>query len=246
MVSVLITNTRCTSPKKPDVAKRPTYPTVKPDTTKHFVYPILSKSANSLDDFAPKDWQIKDTVSGDLNKDGIGDFAFTLVPKDSTKVIKAHDFPRILAIAFKFKDRYELKLQHNSLIEDDETDTMGATGGWDGDPFQSMEILSGVLKLHFKWDIRAVGTLVDFVVRYQSNDFYLIGATSTWGHHSDVGNTEFNFSTKRYTYDEFDNDSGFGGEDTENHKKGKLPANSLKKLCEVNGPLDLPDIWAGK
>jgi len=49
-----------------------------------------------------------------------------------------------------------------------------------------MEIVNGVLKLHFKWDTTGQGTLIQYVVRYQSNDFYLIGATCTYGYHADT------------------------------------------------------------
>lgn len=208
----------------------------KSDTFEKFVYPNINKYGKALNDFSPKNWEITDTISGDLNKDGINDFALVLGYKDSIKINDGCKFPRVLLLVFKVGDHYELKLQHNTLIEYELTAGSGNTGGWDGDPFDSMEIVNGVLKLHFKWDITGAGTLIQYAVRYQSNDFYLIGATCTSEYHADIKISNFNFSTKRYTYDETDDETGFGGELLEYHKKGKLPANTLKKLIDIKQP----------
>jgi hypothetical protein len=154
-------------------------------TSEKFAHPIIHKYGKSLDDFLPKNREITDTVSGDLNKDGIDDLALVMACKDSIKVIDGYEFPRMLLLMFKVGDHYELKLQHNTLIEYEKTVQNGNTGDYNGDPFNSMEIVDGVLKLHFKWDIRGAGTLIQYIVRYQSNDFYLIGATLTTGYHAD-------------------------------------------------------------
>ena len=208
----------------------------KSDTVERFVYPDINKYGKALNDFSPKNWEIADTISGDLNKDGINDFALVLRYKDSIKITDGYKFPRVLLLVFKVGDNYELKLQHNTLIEYELTAGSGNTGGWDGDPFDRMEIVNGVLKLHFKWDVTGAGTLIQYIVRYQSNEFYLIGATCTFGYHADEKFSDFNFSTKRYTYDETDDETGFGGEYHEYHKKGKLPANTLKKLVDIKEP----------
>ncbi len=208
------------------------------DTSKAFVYPTINKLGKTLDDFSPKNWEITDTASGDLNKDGIDDFALVLKYKDSIKVNDGHNdneykYPRILLLVFKVGNHYELKLQHNTLIEYEISDGSGDTGGWDGDPFESMEIVNGILKLHFHWDVTAVITSIQYVVRYQSSDFYLIGATRTSGHHASESTFDVNFSTGKYTYDATDDETGFGGEYSEDHEKGKLPANTIKKLSEI-------------
>jgi hypothetical protein len=208
----------------------------KSDTFERFVYPNINQYGKALNDFSPKNWEITDTISGDLNKDGINDFALVMEYKDSIKINNGYKFPRVLLLVFKIGDHYELKLQHNTLIEHEKTVGSGNTGNYDGDPFDSMEIGNGVLKLHFKWDITGVGTLIQYVVRYQLNDFYLIGATCTSGYHADEKISDFNFSTKRYKYDETDDETGFGGEYLEYHKKGKLPANTLKKLIDIKEP----------
>jgi len=208
----------------------------KSNTSDSSVYPYINKYGKSLNDFSPKNWKITDTISGDLNKDGIDDFALVLGCKDSIKIKDGYKHPRILLLVFKVGEHYELKLQHNTLIEYELTDESGNTGGWDGDPFDGMEIVNGVLKLHFKWDIRGAGGSIQYVVRYQSNDFYLIGATSTSGYRADIRTLDVNFSTRRYTFSEIDDETGFGGKYSEKHKKGMLPPNNLKKLIDIKEP----------
>jgi hypothetical protein len=203
---------------------------------KGFVYPTVNKYGKTFDDFSPKNWEITDTIPGDLDKDGVDDFALVLDYSDSIKIKDGYKYPRILLLVFKVRDHYELKLQHNTLIEYETTAGNGSTGGWDGDPFESMEIVNGVLKLHFKWDVRGVGTSIRYVVRYQSNNFYLIGATYKSGYRSDTKTFDVNFSSKKYTCDEINDETGFGGKYNEYHKKGKLPANTLKKLINIKAP----------
>jgi len=212
----------------------------KSDTTERYVYPNINKIGRALNDFSPKNRKITDTVSGDLNKDGVDDFAVILGYEDSIRINDGQNdgykFPRILLLVFKIGDHYEVKLQHNTLLEYELMEHSGNTGGWNGDPFDGMGIFNGVLNLHFKWDVTGAGTLIQYVVRYQSNDFYLIGATCTSGYRADIKTSDFNFSTKRYTYDETDDETGFGRELIEYHKKGKLPANTLKKLIDIKEP----------
>jgi len=206
------------------------------DTSGLFTYPLLSKNERKLDDFAPKNWEVTDTISGDLNKDGIDDAVLILRYQDSIEINEGFRYPRILVIAFKIGDHYELKLQHNTLIEFERLAGSGNTGDFDGDTFDGIRIEKGVLILNFKWDIRGAGSLLRYVVRYQSNDFYLIGATSTSGYHASESTYDVNYSTGRYTYDATDDERGFGGTYSELHKKGKLPGNALKKLNEIKEP----------
>src|ERR1700712_1008462 len=94
----------------------------KSDTSKKFIYPDINKFGKLLSDFSPKNWEITDTISGDLNKDGIDDFALVLGYKDSIKIENGYYYPRVLLLVFKAADHYELKLQHNTLIEYEITD----------------------------------------------------------------------------------------------------------------------------
>jgi hypothetical protein len=201
----------------------------KSDVSERFVYPSINKYGKALSDFSPKNWEITDTISGDLNKDGANDFALVLGYRDSIKISDGYKFPRILLIVFKVGDQYELKLQHNTLLEFEKTEGCGCTIDDPG----SIEIYNGVLKLHFKWNIRGAGTLIQYAVRYQSNDFYLIGATCTSGYRASKSISDFNFSMGRYIYDETDDEAGFGGKYSKKHKKGKLPTRTLKKITEI-------------
>ena len=243
----------CVSPTKPKNAnkiKRDSLYIIHPVVKKHiketpqgFIYPVLHKYGKKIEDFAPNNWEITDKVSGDLNKDSVEDVAIALSCKDSIKVNDGYRYPRILLIVFKIGDHYELKLQHNTLIENESTNEIGNTGVWNGDTFQSMEIINGMLKFHFEWDNLGVGTLIQYVVRYQSGDFYLIGATLQTGHHADTMTLDVNFSKRKYIYDDVDDETGFGGKYNEDHRKGKLPTNNLKKLIDVEaaGSLNILD-----
>jgi len=197
----------------------------------NFTYPTLRKTGKTPMDVIPKGWDIVDSLSGNISKDSIAAEVVVLEYQDSIKLKKEWEHPRMLLIIFKAGDNWELKLQHNTLIV--RTDILDGDHFDEYDPYQSMEISKGILRLHFVWTERSWGTNLQYVIRYQSNDFYLIGATSEFGHHSDTETFDFNFSTKKYTHHVANYDSGFGGEDIDYIEKKTLPANDLKKLSEI-------------
>jgi len=197
-----------------------------------FAFPILPKYGKTPNDLILKGWSVIDSVAGDLNKDNMEDVAMVLEYQDSIKINKEYDYPRILLIAFKNGDHFESKLQHNTLIE--RKNFIDDDHLYEYDPFASMSILKGVLHINFSWDERGAGGSLEYVIRYQSNDFYLIGATMESGYRADTKTSEFNFSTRKYVYHEIDDETGFGGKYHEYNKKGNLPANALKKLTEVD------------
>lgn len=118
------------------------------------------------------------------------------------------------------------------MLEFEETEGCGCKNDDPG----SIEIVKGILKLHFEWEERGAITSIQYIVRYQSSDFYLIGATCTSGYRASGSISDFNFSTGRYTYDMTNDETGFGGKYYEEHKKGKLSKNALKKFTEIKGP----------
>src|SRR4051812_39437400 len=75
-------------------------------------YPNLPKSAKSINDFVPKDWETVGKAQGDLNGDKIEDSALVIKANLSKFLNKndglgSHPFdtnPRILVILFKDKD----------------------------------------------------------------------------------------------------------------------------------------------
>ena len=46
--------------------------------SKPSIFPVLPKNAKRFEDFVPKGWKIKDTVTGDLNNDKAPDVAMVL------------------------------------------------------------------------------------------------------------------------------------------------------------------------
>jgi hypothetical protein len=210
----------------------------KPDLS--FTYPRLPAYGKTLNDFVPKDWNVLDTLSGDLNKDNLEDAAIIVEYKDSvvesSRAIwrdqKLQTKPRILLLVLKVADHYELKVRQNKML------LRGNEGGgtYPDDPYESMKIVNGVLHLNFKWSVRGGGQAMHYIIRYQSNDFYLIGYTFESGYHSSVTTSDFNFSTKKYQQYGYDDEAGRGGKYEEYNIKKKLPANSLKKLSDLKEP----------
>ncbi|WP_183575782.1 hypothetical protein HDF18_17845 [Mucilaginibacter sp. X5P1] len=196
-----------------------------------FIFPVLSKNGKTLDAFVPQGWSVIDSVSGDLNKDSVADEVMILEYQDSIRVKNECNHPRVLLIAFRNGDHWELKLQHNTLIERKEL--LDDNSSYEDDPYESMEISKGVLRIHFSWSDRGAGTKIQYVIRYQSNDFYLIGATKESGYRSSTSISDFNFSTRKYIHHVADYESGFGGTDEEYEIKKKLPENTLKKISEL-------------
>jgi hypothetical protein len=169
---------------------------------KSFTFPTLPKYSKTLDNFVLKGWEIIDSVAGDLNRDNIEDAAVILEFQDSVvesnraiwRDSKQKTKPRILLLLLSVGNHYELKVQQNELmLRKNETDDT-----YPEDPYSGMEITKGVLHLNFKWNVRGGGQEEHYIIRYQSNDFYLIGYTFESGYHSDVATSDFNFSTKKY------------------------------------------------
>jgi len=212
----------------------------KQNDSKLFVFPIFPKSGKTLDDFAHEGWEIIDTVAGDLNKDYLEDVAIILEYKDSVvegrraiwRNQKRQTKPRILLVVLRVADHYELKVQQNEMLlrknEGDDT--------YPDDPYESMKIIKGVLHLNFRWSVMGGGQSMHYVIRYQSNDFYLIGYTFESGYHSSVTISDFNFSTKKYINHGYDDERGRGGQYSEYKTKQNLSPNSLKKLTELKEP----------
>jgi len=194
---------------------------------KSYVFPTLPQYAKSIGGFVPKGWKIKDTVNGDLNKDKIGDVAMILECRRRITEHGEDTHPRILMIAFKTRDRYELKLQHNTFI-------LRSRELYDADPYRDITISRGLLDIHFDLLHDGEDELV-YTVGYLMNDFYLIGATrrsrSSGGYER---SSDFNFSTRKYIYK-----SSFPNGYSRAHrtKKKNLPPHVLKKLSELTEPL---------
>ena len=74
-----------------------------------FVFPIISKRGNTLNDFVPSKWKIRDTVSCDFNKDNYKDLAIVIETIDSVKTpdscfSREPHYAKMLLIVFKQPD----------------------------------------------------------------------------------------------------------------------------------------------
>jgi hypothetical protein len=87
-------------------------------------YPKLASSATSAEGFAPSGWTLEAHAEGDLDGDGAADLAVVLRGTDPALVMKNDGLgeaeldtnPRILAVALRRNDRFELVAQNHTLI----------------------------------------------------------------------------------------------------------------------------------
>ena len=196
---------------------------------KSSVFPTLPKYAKRLEGFVPKGWKIKDTVTGDLNKDKVADAAIILECRHKVVEHGVETHPRILMIAFNAGNHYELKLQHNAFI-------LPNSEIYEADPYRDITISNdGALFIHFDLLHDGEDDLL-YVIRYQMNDFYLTGATRKSRSNSGYErSSDFNFLTRKYVYkSSFPRGSGIARKKT---RQKKLSPNVLKKLSELAEPL---------
>jgi len=194
---------------------------------KSYVFPTVPAYARSVEGFVPKGWKIKDTVTGDLNRDKVADLAMVLECRRRITEHSEDTHPRILIIAFKSGDHYDLKLQHNTFI-------LRSRNLYDADPYRDITISKELLGIHFDLLHDGEDELI-YTVSYLMNDFYLVGATrksrSNGGYER---SSDFNFSTRKYIYrSSFPN----GYSRAHRTKKKNLPLHVLKKLSEIPEPL---------
>ena len=115
------------------------------------------------------------TVTGDMNKDSIADYAMVLksVKEEKERTIDdTTELPRrILLLLFKNEAGYSLAAKTDQAIMGKED------GGIFGDPFESIGIAKGVLTVqHYGGSAWRWAYTHKF--RYQNTAFYLIGQTS--------------------------------------------------------------------
>ena len=152
--------------------------------------------ADSLQDFIPAQWELIASAQGDLNKDGLDDYAAiieyltevseTRVFGDYTEEILGR--PRILFMAFaKPGDGLCLSVQNNDLV------LRAHEGGMMGDPFSDLAIERGAVRIDYyggsswRW-----AKTVRF--RYQQDDWYLIGYTDKSYHTFGGKMTEYDYN----------------------------------------------------
>ena len=194
-------------------------------------YPKLPHSVQVLDDFISDGWELLDSSRGDLNKDGVDDYAFVLQSLDSIPaeyedaMWSVPYYPRILGIAFWDDDLsgYKLKVQSNKFVITNE-----GNGSME-EPYRGLEIRkNGTLKFEFGYWYSA-GTWYTgsstYIFRYQNNRFELIGQEITSLHRATMAysKTSINYSTRKATLFSQEDEEDKGATETVSFSVDELP-----------------------
>lgn len=135
---------------------------------------VLLKIPNQgkfISDFIPKEYVIKDSVSGDLNKDGLNDIVLVLNHMQEDTFQIDEEPKRLLLILFKSSSGFKLSGKSSEVL------MCRSCGGMYGDPYSSITINKGVLSIeHYGGSSWRWTETRKF--RYQQNGFFLIGSTS--------------------------------------------------------------------
>jgi hypothetical protein len=192
-----------------------------------FSYPTIKNEGETITNFIPKGWTVRDSASGDLNNDNNKDYAVILQRKDSVTILKEEDDftdtiitqPRILIILFRnnSSNKYQLVEQSNSFILNHDNPTME-------DPYKSMKIEKGILQINFYLFYNMGSWLVtntSYKFRYQHNAFVLIGAENYNFHRTtlDYENYSFNFLTNNWSVTKGNSNSDKGNDHSEEKQK---------------------------
>ena len=159
-------------------------------------YPLAAKTADKLENCVPSNWRIISKTEGDLNKDGLNDFAVVIQKINGKMIVDDRDEnPRTLLIYFKNKNtnQYDLMEQSNTFIPLNDADNMD-------DRFDTIRIKNGILNIELHYFCNAgcwemSNTVYKF--RFQNNQFELIGYDSDETHRAsgEITNYSINFST---------------------------------------------------
>lgn len=168
----------------------------------------------------PKNYSLIDTVTGDLDKDGIRELAVVYNMTETGD--PAESIPRELII-YKYQDGH-WKTWKTSL----QALYGSRDGGMMGDPFEEISIEKGILSIsHFGGSSWKWGHVDKY--RFQNGEFYLIGYTSSSGKTCEHWLTvDFNISTgkmevkKEYEQCEDDSQDIYKEENETLIKKGIL------------------------
>jgi hypothetical protein len=167
---------------------------------KAFVFPKIKPTISTLSQIAPTNWTAIKSVYGDLNGDGLEDYATILeyntkieehrtYGDNHSDIIKEIQKPRILAIYFKntINDTYQLSTQNNDFI------LRGEEGGKLGDPLLGINIKDKKLFLRFqggsewRWEL-------GYTFKFQNNDWFLTNAINLYYNSKTGSMTERNYN----------------------------------------------------
>lgn len=166
---------------------------------------ILPENIHSKNDIIPSDWRLLDSISGDLNNDGILDFVLAIQKNDSNKIKLNDGFgvdtinlnPRKLAIYYGTEsDELVKKLVSDEFIILRDNPTME-------EPFEGFDLNNeGILDINFRIAYNAGSWSVSihkYRFRFQNNQLVLIGYDLMKFHRAsgETKNTSINFLSKR-------------------------------------------------
>ncbi|MDB5253211.1 MAG: hypothetical protein JWP27_2380 [Flaviaesturariibacter sp.] len=200
-------------------------------------FPVLPASGRTVAAFVPKRWFIKDSATGDLNRDGLADKAIVIESRDSINELRPdstinNGSPRILVVLLKNSStgRYDKLLQNNTFI------VRWGEGGMDPEAYGGTTIEKGVLKTRVSF----LRQQLAYTFRYQHGDLYLIGGRSTGVSGGIIDGFDANFSTGRARVSQMLMD-----DEKEYVEWIKLPKKSLKKLRNMRMILEW-EVMKGK
>lgn len=133
----------------------------------------IPETGKQIGDFIPKDFYLRDSIKGDLNKDGISDVVLVLRNINEDTFTSDEGAKRFLLILFKKGTSYSLAAKATGVL------MCLQCGGAFGDPYDGVLIEKGVLVVvHYggsswRW-------IEHRKFRFQNNGFYLIGSTSDY------------------------------------------------------------------
>ncbi len=211
----------------------------------NFNYPVAPSKGKTVAAFIPSGWEIRDSASGDLNKDARTDFALVIQHKEKKQLIKKNAHysdtvmtnPRILLLLFADSGGYRLAEQNNTFILTHDVEPNVAE-----DPLADITIRKGVLQIDFQffsymgsWNVSSNS----YKFRYQDNAFTLIGADCSDFHRASHDFTEysFNFLTKKWS-----EKKGNDGNADSNHTKATWHTLQLQELKTL-GTFKEPFTW---
>ncbi|WP_407521328.1 hypothetical protein PDL71_12035 [Lacibacter sp. MH-610] len=130
-------------------------------------------SGKKVIDFIPAKYKMKDSVNGDLNKDGIKDLVLVLHHQDEDTFQMDEEPKRLLLVLFRNKAGFSLAGKSTGVL------MCVHCGGVFGEPYNGIEIDKGILIVRH-YGGSAWRWVESRKFRYQNSGFYLIGSTSDY------------------------------------------------------------------
>ena len=181
--------------------------------------------------FVPKGFVIVDTLSGDLNKDGLVDYILMIKGTDTGKFVNDEYRGRLdrnrrgIIVLFKNNNDCTLAVKNEHCFSSENED-----GGNYYAPELGLEIKKGNLLVHYAHGRYGYW---NYIFRYQHSDFELIGYDALEGGAVENRITSINFSTKIKIEKENTNPNAVGGDEVFKTTTKKISVNKLIRLSEI-------------